>query len=182
MKSYKHLYASIYTFDNLLRSFYQARRNKPKTAEMCAFEYRLEENLLALQEELETQTYQPGGYRHFYIYEPKKRKVSAAPFRDRVVHHALCNVIEPIWEARFISDSYACRVGKGTHRALARAQEFLRENEYVFHGDIQKFFPSVDHQILLRILARHIADASVMNLIRRILASGDGVLGGNPTK
>jgi RNA-directed DNA polymerase len=176
MKTYKHLYPQICSFENLLTAFYRARRHKPKTPEMCAFEFNLEEHLFALQEELQNQTYQPGGYHHFYIFEPKKRKVSAAPFRDRVVHHALCNVIEPIFERRFIYDSYACRVGKGTHRALARAQALLRRNTYVFHGDILKFFPSIDHQILLEILGRHIADAAVMDLIRRILASGEGVL------
>jgi len=176
MKTYKHLYAQIGTFENLSRAFYQARRGKPKTPEMCAFEFNLEENLFALQAELETQTYQPSGYRHFYIYEPKKRLVSAAPFRDRVAQHALCNIIEPIFEKRFIEDSYACRVGKGTHRALARAQEFLRKHEYVFHGDILKFFASVDHPILLGMLERRLQDAQVMTLIRKILASGDGVL------
>lgn len=176
MKTYKHLYPQICSFENLLTAFYRARRRKPKTPEMCAFEFHLEENLFALQEELQTQTYQPGTYRHFYIHEPKERKVSAAPFRDRVVHHALCQVIEPIFERRFISDSYACRVGKGTHRALKRAQEFLRQHTYVFHGDILKFFPSIDHQILLEILGRHIADAATMDLIRRILASGADAL------
>ncbi len=176
MKTYKHLYPQICSFENLLTAFYRARRHKPKTPAMCAFEFNLEENLFALQEELQNQTYQPGGYHHFYIYEPKKRKVSAAPFRDRVVHHALCQIIEPIFERRFISDSYACRVGKGTHRALKRAREFLHQNTYVFHGDILKFFPSIDHQILLDILGRHIKDAAVMDLIQRILGSGEGVL------
>jgi retron-type reverse transcriptase len=176
MKTYKHLYPQVYAFENLLAAFYQARQGKPKTPELCAFEYYLEPNLFALQEELQIHTYRPGPYHNFYISEPKKRKVSAAPFRDRVMHHALCNVVEPIFEARFIADSYACRVGKGTHRALARAQEFLRQNQYVFQGDIQKFFPSIDHQILLEILGRHIQDAEVLELIRLILQSGEGVL------
>lgn len=176
MKTFKHLYPQVCAFENLLAAFYRARRGKPKTPELCAFEYHLEENLFALQEELQTHTYQPGAYHHFYIHEPKERKVSAAPFRDRVVHHALCNIIMPIFERRFIYDSYANRVGKGTHRALARAQEFLRKNQYVFHGDILKFFPSIDHQILLGILGRRIRDAETMELIRRIIASGAGVL------
>ena len=176
MKSYKHLYPRIWEFENLLAAFYQARRGKRKTPELCAFEYHLEENLFALQEELQTHTYLPGAYHHFYIHEPKERNVSAAPFRDRVVHHALCNIIMPIFERRFIYDSYANRVGKGTHRALARAQEFLRKNAYVFHGDILKFFPSIDHEILLGILGRRIRDAETMELIRLILASGEGVL------
>ncbi|MBI4670487.1 MAG: RNA-dependent DNA polymerase [Chloroflexi bacterium] len=176
MKTYKNLYPHICTFENLLNAFYQARRGKPKTPELCAFEYALEPNLFALRDELRAQTYRPGPYHNFYIHEPKKRKVSAAPFRDRVVHHALCNVIAPIFESRFIYDSYANRVGKGTHRALTRAQTFLRQNDYCFHGDILKCFPSIDHQILLEILGRRIADAAVMKLIRLILQSGEGIL------
>ncbi len=176
MKTYKHLYPQIWAFENLLNAFYQARRGKPKTPELCAFEYQLEENLFTLRDELGAQTYRPGPYHNFYIHEPKKRLVSAAPFRDRVAHHALCNVLGPIFEARFISDSYANRVGKGTHRALARAQKFLLQNEFCFHGDILKCFPSIDHQILVEILGRHIADDAVMNLIRLILKSGEGIL------
>ncbi|MGA8053196.1 MAG: reverse transcriptase, partial [Burkholderiales bacterium] len=74
--------------------------------------------LIALQDELRGFTYRPGAYRHFHIHEPKRRKTSAAPFRDRVVHHALCNMIAPLFETRFIAASYANRIGKGTHRAV----------------------------------------------------------------
>lgn len=176
MKTYKRLYPQVYAFENLFEAYQRARRAKPKTRELCAFDYALEENLITLREELQTQTYQPSGYRHFYITEPKRRKVSAAPFRDRVVHHALCQVIEPIFESRFIFDSYANRVGKGTHRALARAQIFLRQNKYAFQGDILKCFPSIDHQILLGILGKRLADTALMELIHKIVASGAGVL------
>ena len=93
-------------------------------------------------------------YDSFYIHEPKRRLISAAPFRDRVVHHALCNVIEPIFERSFIHDSYANRVGKGNHRALDRAQFYARRYRYVLPCDVRQFFPSVDHAILRRILAR----------------------------
>ncbi|NJN98903.1 MAG: hypothetical protein HC875_34820, partial [Anaerolineales bacterium] len=112
----------------------------------------------------------------FFIYEPKRRLVSAAPFRDRVVHHALCRVIEPIWEARFISTSFACRVGKGTHKALDQAHAWVRQYRYAFQGDIVKYFPSIDHQILRSLLAHHIADRQTMGLIDVILESGAGLL------
>ena len=115
-------------------------------------------------------------YRHFYIHEPKRRKISAAPFRDRVVHHALCRVIEPIFERYFISDAYACRVDKGTHRALDRCQEFARRYRYALQGDVVQFFPSIDHAILRDVLARHIRDDAVLWLIDRIVNSGAGVL------
>jgi hypothetical protein len=118
----------------------------------------------------------PGRYQSFYIHEPKRRLISAAPFRDRVVHHALCNLIEPIFERSFIFDSFANREGKGTHRALARSQGFARRYAYVLQCDIRQFFPSIDHAILRGILARKIADHQLLWLIERILKSGVGVL------
>lgn len=176
MKTYKHLFAQISTFDNLWRAFHQARRGKRSKAEVATFEYKLERNLFRLERELHEGRYRPGGYRHFYIHEPKRRKISAAPFRDRVVHHALCNVIVPIFEQRFIANSFACRIGKGTHRALDRAQAYARHYRYVLQGDVVQFFPSIDHAVLRRLLARRIADPQVMALIDHILASGEGVL------
>lgn len=107
------------------------RGGKRKWSSVAGFEFDLEANLLALHEELRDQTYRPGPYRHFTIVEPKVRRISAAPFRDRVLHHALMQVTWPIFEARMIHDSYACRVGKGTHRAIDRAQEFSRRYHYV---------------------------------------------------
>ncbi|MBN1148459.1 MAG: hypothetical protein JXA78_14460, partial [Anaerolineales bacterium] len=143
---------------------------------VAAFEYRLEDNLLALQAELSSFDYHPGPYHSFYIHEPKRRLISAAPFRDRVVHHALCNLIEPIFERAFIADSYANRLGKGVHRALARAQGFARRFRYVLQCDVVQFFPSIDHQILYSILARKLDDPGVLWLAARILESGVGVL------
>jgi hypothetical protein len=110
------------------------------------------------------------------VHDPKKRLISAAPFRDRVVHHALCNVIQPIYESRFIHDSYANRIGRGTHKAIDRAQQFARRYPYVLQCDVRQFFPSIDHEILYKILARHIADKDALWLIERILQSGVGVL------
>ena len=176
MKTYKHLFERLCSFDNLWQAFHQARRGKRTKGAVAAFEYHLERNLFTLEQELREGSYQPGDYRHFYIYEPKKRKISAAPFRDRVVHHALCNLIMPIWEARFIDNSYACRVGKGTHAALDRAQFYARHYRYVVQGDIVQFFPSIDHTMLRSLLARRIADPRVMALIDLILQSGAGVL------
>ena len=121
MKSYRNLYPQIITWYNLNAAWQKARKGKRGKIPAASFEYNLEDNLLALRQELTDKTYQPGAYHSFYIHEPKRRLISAAPFRDRVVHHALCNVIEPIFERSFIYDSYANRVGKGTHRALDRA-------------------------------------------------------------
>ncbi len=170
------MYTQVSSWDNLLLAYHKASRGKRGHPNVAAFEYRLEDNLLQLQRELETKTYTPGAYHSFYIHEPKKRLISAAPFRDRVVHHALCNLIEPIFERSFITDSYANRIGKGTHRALDRAQEFARRCRYVLPCDIKQFFPSIDHAILRDMLARKIDDEKVLWLIDQILASGRGVL------
>ncbi len=138
--------------------------------------YDLENNLLQLERELHAETYRPGGYTSFYITDPKRRKISAAPFRDRVVHHALMNVIGDIYERQFIHDSYANQIGKGTHRALDRCTHFLRRYEYVLKADVAQFFPSVDHAVLRTILARPLRDERVLRLIDLILASGAGIL------
>jgi RNA-directed DNA polymerase len=176
-KTYKTLYPKICGFENLYQAHRQARKGgKRRRAEVADFEHNLGENLLCLQSELQAQTYQPGPYRHFVVVERKERKISAAPYRDRVVHHALMNTIQPIFEARLIHDSYACRRGKGTHRALDRAQHFARRYPYVLQCDVREFFPSIDHAILRRLLTRHIACPRTLWLVGRILDSGAGVL------
>jgi RNA-directed DNA polymerase len=157
-------------------AYRHARRGKRRYPPAADFEYAWESHLLRLQEGLAARTYRPGAYHSFYIHEPKKRLISAAPFRDRVVHHALCLAIEPIFERRFIHDSYANRVGKGTHRALDRCTYFARRHRYVLQCDVVQHFPSIDHAILRGILAKHIACPDTMWLIDQILASGVGVL------
>ena len=178
MKTYKNLYPHICAFPNLYAAFRAARRGKRDRAAVASFEFDLERNLLVLESELRDQTYRPGAYTNFYIHEPKRRLVSAAPFRDRVAHHALCRVIEPIWEARFIHTSFACRVGKGTHAALDQCHAWVKRHRFAFHGDIVKYFPSVDHHILRDLLARHIGDRQTLWLIDQILDSGAGILAG----
>ena len=176
MKTYRNLYPEVTDFVTLLASFRQARRGKRGRPEVAEFEFNLEENLFQLQEELRSRTYRPGAYRNFYIVERKLRLISAAPFRDRVVHHALCSVLDPIWERRFIYDTYACRPGKGTHRAVDRCQQFARRYEYVLQCDVHQFFPSIDYAILRAKLARLVVDPDVLWLIDTILASSAGVL------
>lgn len=176
MKTYKNLYPKICDWDNLYEAYRKARKGKRSRPPAAAFEYHQEQNLVELVHDLRDKRYEPGAYHSFYIHEPKRRLISAAPFRDRVVHHALCNVIEPIFERSFVDDSYANRVGKGTHRALDRAQQFSRRYPYVLQCDIRQFFPSIDHAILRQTLARKIADADTLWLIDQILDSGTGVL------
>jgi RNA-directed DNA polymerase len=176
MKTYKNLYPQVCDFTNLYYAYRAAAKGKRGRPDVAAFEFDLEGNLLRLREELLGRCYQPGGYRHFTITTPKRRKVSAAPFRDRVVHHALVRVVEPIFERRFIHDSYACRLGKGTHAALDRCQAFARQQPYVLQCDVVQFFPAVDHATLKSVLFRPIADEGVRWLVERIVDSGAGVL------
>jgi len=172
------LYAQLTSYDNLYCAYTSARRGKRARAEVAAFTFDLEDELFTLQRELRQFTYAPGAYRSFVVHEPKRRLISAAPFRDRVVHHALVRVIEPLFERRFIYDSYANRVGKGTHAALDRFTYFARRFRYVLPCDVRQFFPSVDHAILRGQLARVIRDEATLWLCNRILASGAGVLAG----
>ena len=123
---------------------------------MAAFLANLETEVLCLERELRTGNYRPGGYRKIEIFDPKHRIVSAAPFRDRVVHHAWCAVCEPLFERGFIYDSYANRVGKGTHRAVGRYERFRNRFGYVLRADIFRYFPAIDHEILKRDLRRRI--------------------------
>lgn len=169
MRTHKRLFEKIISFENLLLAAKQAQRGKKMKQDVAKFNFGVEGELLRLQDELKSQAYRPGGYRHFYVCDPKHRLISAAPYRDRVVHHAFCNIIEPLFDKAFIYDSYACRAGKGTHRALDRCQEFLRLNRYVLQCDIQKYFPSINHKILLKIVVRKIKDEKVIWLAESIL-------------
>lgn len=170
------LFEALTSWENLLLAYRNAARGKRGQPQVASFEHRLEDNLAALRRELWDRSYRPGLYTSFYIHEPKRRLISAAPFRDRVVHHALFNVIEPIHERSFVRDSYANRRQKGTHRALDRCQQHARRHPFVLQLDLRQFFPSIDHSILRRILERRIQDPGVLWLIDRILESGAGVL------
>jgi hypothetical protein len=170
------LNVQLSTWENLTLAWQNASRGKRGRAATAAFELYLGDHLVQIQRELTSQTWQPGGYHSFYIHEPKRRLISAAPFRDRVVHHALCNLTTPIFERRLNFDCYANRPGKGTHRALDRCQQFARRYRYCLPCDVVQFFPAIDHAVLREILQRMLPDASLYWLIERILASGVGVL------
>lgn len=176
MKTYKNLYPEIINFGNLYDSWRKARRGKRYKPATAAFEQNLDAELLTLHQELHDESWQPGGFRSFTIHEPKRRKISAAPFHDRVVHHALVRVIEPIYERKFIDDSYANRKGKGTHAALDRCTQYMRRYKYVLPCDVQQFFPAVDHKVLMCILAKTIACTPTLCLCKKIIDSGVGVL------
>jgi retron-type reverse transcriptase len=170
------LFAQLASWDNLLLAFHNASRGKRKNGNVAAFEHRLEDNLWQLHAELQQQKYHPSGYHSFFIRDPKRRLISAAPFRDRVVHHALCQLIQPPFERSFITHSFANRVGKGTHRARQQCQAYCRLYPYVLQCDIRQFFPSIDHTILENCLTKKVKDEKIMRLIQLILQSGKDVL------
>lgn len=166
----------VYEWANLVEAANRAAAGKRGRYTVAAFETNWADHLLDLQDELHEGRYLPGPYTHFYVNQPKRRKISAAPFRDRVVHHAVCNIIEPWFESRFISDSYANRKGKGTHRAVDRLQQFARRYRYVLRLDIVKHFPSIDHQVLLTEIDRAPMNQALFDLCSTIIESGRGVL------
>ncbi|MCX6770658.1 MAG: reverse transcriptase/maturase family protein [Candidatus Micrarchaeota archaeon] len=190
MKTYRNLFAKVCDYDNLYDAFLNASAGKTKKQYVIDFEKSLDNNLYALQWELFTRTYKPHPLTTFTIRDPKTRKISASHFRDRVIHHAICNVIAPIFESRFIFDTFANRKGKGTLAALERFDHFMhkvtgngkiiqreREREplpnsivgFALKADIRHYFENVDQGILISILRRRINDENLMWLIRTIL-------------
>jgi RNA-directed DNA polymerase len=131
---------------------------------VAAFLMNLEGELLRLQRELTRDGYVPGPYRSFTVEDPKPRLISAAPFRDRVVHHALTQVVEPLFERRFSNASFACRVGMGTHAVVDLARQGAGQFAYVLKCDVQKYFASIDHKILKNLLGRVVKCAPTLEL------------------
>ena len=167
------LWEKLVSFDNILKAYDNTVRGKGYRQCVLLFNKDLEQSLLSLQKKLMTKNYKPGEYATFTIYEPKRRMISAAPFIDRIVHHCLVNVIGPVFEAAFVSQSYANRIGKGTHRAVRDVQNAMRLNRYIMHCDIVKYFASVDHDILKSLIRRKIKDPDVIWLVDTIIDCGN---------
>ena len=178
MKIYRNLFDQIISPENLFAawdSFKSDKRNKPDVME---FEWNLEKNIFQLHRELKNGAYRHGPYAGFYIRDPKQRHIHKALVRDRVLHHAIFSVINPIFEKTFISTSFSCRVGYGTHRGVTNLEEAARKIQknstspcFVLKCDIQKFFDSVDHAILLAIMSEKIKDENAIRLLRSIVES-----------
>jgi len=188
MKRYGYLFGQVCNFTALTKSAMQAAKGKKNNPRVALFLRNLENEVIALEEELLTKIYQPRPYRTFKIYDPKERMICAADFRDRVVHHAVCSVLEPIFEQPFIDDTYACRKNKGTLRAIRRAQGFSRRHRYFLKLDVHKFFDSVDHGVLKTQLRRKVKDADLLWLLDVFIdhpvpwtAPGKGIPIGNLT-
>ncbi|MFH1065284.1 MAG: reverse transcriptase domain-containing protein [Nanoarchaeota archaeon] len=183
MKTYNNLYSQLCSYENFFSAYQKARKHKTKKQYVLEFEKELTNNLLQLRADLLFLAYRPEPLKTFIIRDPKTRKISKSAFRDRVVHHALCNIIEPIFEKSFIYDSYANRKGKGVLKAIERFEYFKRKvsrnltpfktgngiKGFVLKADIQKFFDSVSHERLMQVISGKITDEKVLRLIRLIL-------------
>jgi len=176
MKRAGGLWAEIVSFANLYQGYGKARKGKRDRQDVAAFSLNLEHELLELRQSLLDGSYMPGAYRQFIIRDRKPRVISAAPFRDRVVHHALMNILEPILDRSFIFDSYACRSGKGVHAAVNRYQGFAQRYCYVLKLDIRRYFPSIDHHILTNQLRARIKDVRTLALLDRIVEGSPAVV------
>jgi len=190
MKTYKNLYPKIYSYKNLVKAFQKASKGKNSKPYVIEFGLNLKENLLQLQRELKNEIYRPYKLTKFTIKDPKTRLIRKSIFRDRVIHHAIVNVLEPIYEPMFIADSYANRKDKGTIAAILKCDKFKRKASkngrllshavtnnmikgYVLKADIKKFFDSVDQNKLTEIFKRKIKDDKLIWLIIKILKNFD---------
>jgi hypothetical protein len=169
MKRYGNLWPQVVSWPNLLRAARKARRGKRDRDVVQRFEFHQERELLRLQRDLLDGSYCPGPFTTHWISQPKPRLISAAPYRDRVVHHALMNVLEPILDRHFHPDSYACRKGKGTHAASRRLQQLMRRYRYTLQCDVRKYFPSIDHLLLKETFRRRLKDRAVLGLLDTIV-------------
>ena len=169
----KHIQSNRYALGNLPAAAHGAAAGKRKRRDVANFLLNPEPELLTLQRELISGEYAAGEYRTFMVHDPKPRHISAAPFRDRVVHHALTNVLEPIFERRFSPYSFACRKGFGVHKAPDRAQHGMREYPYCLKVDVRKYFASIDHEILNGQLARVVKCKPTLAPAAKIIAGSN---------
>ncbi|MFH1174801.1 MAG: reverse transcriptase domain-containing protein [archaeon] len=178
MATDEDMFTRLCSYTNLELAFQKARRGKTLKSYVIDYEANLKENLLKLRNELLLLTYRPLPLKTFILHDPKTRKISKSDFRDRVIHHAVCNIIEPLFDKTFIYDSHANRLGKGTFKAIIRYEQFARQvsknntrTVFVLKVDVKHYFDTVDHKMLMQILARRISDERVLWLIGVILAN-----------
>ncbi len=169
---------NIISVENLLLAWQEFVKGKRHKRDVQEFSWRLMDNILTLHTDLANQKYQHGGYYHFKISDPKPRDIHKANVRDRLVHHALYRILYPYFDRTFIADSYSCRLGKGTHKALNRFRDFaykVSRNHtrtcWVLKCDIRKFFANIDHDILLELLSKRIVDKNIFSLLENIISS-----------
>ena len=172
------MYDDIISVENLLCAWQEFERGKKKKTDVMEYKRYLMTHILNLHNDLKNKTYKHGTYEHFVISDPKRRDIHKASVRDRLLHHAIYRKLYPFFDTTFIADSYSCRNNKGTHRATKRFDVFARKVSknytrtcWVLKCDIRKFFASIDHEILLKILETRIEDGDVFNLLENVIGS-----------
>lgn len=175
-KTYSNLFEEIVSFPNLLAAYFEARRGKMNCASIMKLNRNYEDVIFTLQKELREKTWEPKQYREFLcVTEVKRRIINAPAFEDRIVHHAMAKVIRPLFERKYIYDSYATIKNKGTHKAVYRVQDFLKraarrgESVYILQCDISKYYQSIDHDVLIEQIERTIRDKEVVELWKKII-------------
>lgn len=182
MKRIGNLYTKIYDLDNLYLAYRKAKTGKSKSKGVIQFESDLDNNILRIQKELIEQTYITSEYNVFTIRDPKERTIYSLPFRDRVVQHAIMNIIESLWTSVFISHSYSSIKGKGIHGAwkhIRRDMKNRKQTQYCLKMDITKFYPSINHHIMKQIIRKKIKDEKLLHLLGGIIDSAPGMPIGN---
>jgi len=175
---FSHSYDEIISIENLFEAWKEFKRGKTKKEGVQRFQLHLMEHILTLHTDLRNKTYRHGHYRNFRIADPKPRDIHKASVRDRLLHHAMYRKLYPFFDRTFISDSFSCRLGKGTHRAMNRFRTFaykVSKNHtrtcYVLKCDIRKFFANIDHAILFSILSAYIPNEDILHLLTGIVRS-----------
>lgn len=183
MKRINNLYEKIITIENLKLADQKARKGKLHSYGVEKHDVNREENILNLHKILVERKYKTSEYHVFKIYEPKEREIYQLPyFPDRIIHHAVMNILEPIWISMFISNTYSCIKGRGIHKALSDIKKALKDTEntkYCLKLDIAKFYPTINHDVLKEVVRKKIKDEDLLSLLDEIIDSADGVPIGN---
>jgi RNA-directed DNA polymerase len=175
MKRHSNLFSQIVELDNIRLAYQKARKGKSSKSAIKRFDKDPEKRIIEIRDSLINNTFTTSNYETKWVKEPKSRLVYVLPFNpDRVVQHAIMNILEPIWEKLFIDDSYACRIGKGIHLGSKKCMEFVRKYKYCLKCDISKFYPSVNHDILFDIIRHKIKCSPTLSLLKEIIYSIPG--------
>jgi len=176
MKNHQISFESIYAMENLYSAWHKVSLGKSSKSSILKFYRNLDQNLASIASDLKNGVYKPGPYNRFLIKDPKEMVISASPVRDRIVQHALMNYYDPVFDRQLIFDSYACRIGKGTHKAVLRAFHFAKSKGSFLKMDVRKYFDSIDHETLKNLLAKIITESAAIDLLFTIIDSAGALL------
>lgn len=178
MKVYKNVFNKVIELDNLFSAWDEFKKGKRSRPDVAYFEFELETHIFKINDELRDETYRHGPYEGFFISDPKRRHIHKATVRDRIIHHAVFSILNPLFENTFVANSFSCRIKKGSHKGVDVVTNMLRKESknnsrpcYALKCDIQKFFDNIDHQILLSFLTKRIQDEKMIRLLEELIGS-----------